>query len=68
MAIIRLAALYENRRFAALLDDIDPGARMGIIATRNYAVRHGMDDEVLWKSTTVSAPGLIDRVRARHGL
>lgn len=68
VAIIRLAALFENERsrFGALLDTVTDTERRAIIATRNITAHHGyavMDDDVFWATICEDVPALIAKIR-----
>ncbi|MBX3193932.1 MAG: antitoxin [Microbacteriaceae bacterium] len=66
MAIIRLAAIFEDDRFEAFLTPVPESARRGIATTRNLVAHHGyraMDDERFWLTITVHVPDLLDRIR-----
>ncbi|MFJ4044258.1 antitoxin [Microbacterium sp. NPDC089987] len=67
MAIIRLAALFENeKRFARFLSAATAIERQGISHTRNVAGHAGyiaMDDEIFWRTVTVQVPQFIAKLR-----
>jgi len=68
MAIIRLAALFEVRRFEPFLDGISPIERNAIRATRHHASHQGyrqMDDDEFWHTITVDVPDCVERLRGR---
>lgn len=66
MAIIRLAGLFEARRFGPFLVNITPTEQRSIKATRQYAAHGGyreMDDDEFWHTVTVDVPDLVGRLR-----
>lgn len=67
MAIIRLAGVFEVRRFGPFLLDVTSVEQRSIKATRQYAAHGGyrvMDDEEFWHTVTVDVPELIGRLRS----
>lgn len=67
MAIIRLAGLFEVRRFAPFLGIVDPIEARGIRATRQYAAHGGyreMDDDEFWRTITEDVPEFVNRLRS----
>lgn len=65
MAIIRLAALFEDERFHRSLSSVSETERRGIATTRNVVAHHGyraMDDERFWRTITIDVPALLRRV------
>lgn len=67
MAIIRLAGVFEVRRFEPFLVEVTPVEQRSIKATRQYAAHGGyreMDDEEFWHTVTVDVPELISRLRS----
>lgn len=66
MAVIRLAGLFEVRRFGPFLAGVAPGEQRSIKTTRQYAAHGGyreMDDDEFWDTVTIDIPGLVDRLR-----
>jgi hypothetical protein len=66
MAIIHLAALFEDERFVRLLTPVTDVERRGIATTRNVVAHRGyrtMDDERLWLTITTDVPDVLRRVR-----
>ena len=66
MAVIRLAGLFEVRRFGPFLAGVAPGEQRSIKTTRQYAALRGyreMDDDEFWDTVTIDIPGLVDRLR-----
>lgn len=69
MAIIRLAGLFEVRRFEPFLDVVDPIVVRGIRATRQNAGHGGyrqMDDDEFWHTANTDVPSLVSRLRGAH--
>jgi hypothetical protein len=67
MAIIRLAGLFEVRRFHPFLAGVTPIEQRSIKASRQYAAHGGyreMDDE-FWHTITIDVPELVSRLRNR---
>jgi hypothetical protein len=68
MAIIRLRALLDVKRFQPFLGQLTDAERRAINATRvvtahaHYAV---MDDEEFWHTVTRDVPDVVARLRAR---
>lgn len=71
VAILRLAALFEERRFQPLLASTTPEERQGITATRNIAAHIGyasMREQTFWETTTILVPAFVERIRRANGL
>lgn len=71
MAIVRLAALFEEKGYAEFLNKVAGEEAAGIAATRNFAAHSGyrrMNDNLFWESVTVHAPAFIAKVREANGL
>jgi hypothetical protein len=70
MAIIRLAALFEDARSLPLLTPVTDAERRGVATTRNIVAHHGyraMDDERFWLTITTDLPDVVRRLRAHVG-
>ena len=66
MALIRLAALFEETAYEPLLRPATTRERRAIATMRNIAAHVGyreMDDELLWQTLTVDLPELVQRLR-----
>mgnify|MGYP005810839021 CR=1 FL=1 len=66
MAIIRLAGLFEVRRFGPFLLDVTQVEQRSIKATRQYAAHGGyreMDDDEFWHTIVTDLPTLVARLR-----
>jgi len=69
VAVLRLASLFEEDRFRAVLGVVTTAERRGIITTRNIAAHSGyssMDIDIFWRTVTERLPGVIERIRAAN--
>lgn len=70
MALIRLAALFEEEAYQLFLSPASTTERRAIATMRNIAARagyRGMDDKLLWRTLTTDVPDLIKRLREAAG-
>lgn len=68
MALIRLAALFEDEAYLEFLSPATTTERRAIATMRNIAAHAGyreMDDDLLWRTLTTDVPHLIARLRHR---
>ncbi|WP_417562850.1 antitoxin [Microbacterium sp.] len=71
VAVLRLAALFNDGRFGPFLTAATDTERRGIPATRNIAAHRGcasMNDDVFWETVTVQVPRFLDKVQNASGL